>query len=259
MEYLIALFAQALPGSIPGIVTAFFYRKSKKSAIFYGVIGSAFLPALSLFSGITSRVDVLLASVLYGILFGWGWSLTKRNGGQRIAGSEAGRGTTRATPESDTGNPGLVAIGAYDKSIAPTLSLGRTQETNIIKNSGTSNPHNDDRSQWDIIKEHDARVLDALTRIRPLGTVCMELFKSRVLAIEPNERDIDAIAEEVISEFEKSFLISDVEAINSAYKNVTVEFGEFGARLFKKIYEAVGNHMDIDKVVDEIEEEYHSK
>ncbi len=73
MEYILALFAQALPMSILGIVGAFFYRKSIQSAIFAGVIGSISLPLLSLILGLTSRADLLLASALYGILFGWGW------------------------------------------------------------------------------------------------------------------------------------------------------------------------------------------
>ncbi len=73
MEYIVALFAQALPMSILGLVGAFFYRKSTQSAIFAGIIGSISLPLLGLISGVTNRADLLLASALYGILFGWGW------------------------------------------------------------------------------------------------------------------------------------------------------------------------------------------
>jgi hypothetical protein len=72
MEYLVAIFAQSLPMSVIGLVGAFFFRKSTQSAIFAGVIGSVSLPMISLVMGLTSRPDLLLASALYGILFGWG-------------------------------------------------------------------------------------------------------------------------------------------------------------------------------------------
>jgi hypothetical protein len=69
-NYLIALFAQALPFSLLGILGAFLYRKSRLQAILAGVIGSISLPLLSLFAGILGKPDVLVVSAFYGVLFG---------------------------------------------------------------------------------------------------------------------------------------------------------------------------------------------
>jgi hypothetical protein len=111
---------------------------------------------------------------------------------------------------------------------------------------------NYDQSKWEVVKDHDKRVVAALPKIEALGDEYVELFASKILAVKPNDRDIDAIAKEVEAEFQPKPTISEVEKINAAYLEISEKYEEYGVDIFMGIYEVVGDQIDLEKVLDEI-------
>ena len=122
----------------------------------------------------------------------------------------------------------------------------------ITKSTAPKNPDYD-VSQWDVIKNYDKSAATVLTRIQPLGEPWVDDFIKRVMDCDPKVRNVDAIAEQVLLEYAKSLRISENETINAAYSEVKNKYGTAGAQHFKRIYDLVGDAMDIEKATTEIE------
>jgi len=109
--------------------------------------------------------------------------------------------------------------------------------------------NNIDKPDWADIKEYDKRVSAALELIEPLGEPWVTRFADRVLDSDPKDRNTEAIAQQILDEHENSLRLSENESINKAYAEVKEAYGDFGATEFKRLYNLVGDSLDIEKAV----------
>ena len=66
---------------------------------------------------------------------------------------------------------------------------------------------------------------------------------------DPKDRNANAIAQQILDDYEIGLRISENEAINAAYAEIKEAYGEFGTTEFIRLYDLVGDSLDIEKAV----------
>jgi hypothetical protein len=198
---------------------------------------------------------------IYGIVENTSMLLTSHQSGGMPIASSVYLNTLSSFENAKADPKGHQPIMALSFECALMLLSGRNDVVDQERLKSTMNdsgsdpapkPLEYDQSKWEVVKDHDKRVAAVLPDLEALGDGYVELFASRVLAVKPNDRDIDAIAREVTAEYQAKYTISEVAEINAAYLEISEKYEEYGRDIFLGVYGVVGDQINLDKVLDEI-------
>jgi hypothetical protein len=104
--------------------------------------------------------------------------------------------------------------------------------------------------EWKLLERYNTKASKYLNEMRELGVVYQALFVERVISQE--NKDLDAVRAAIYSEFDKRFAISGKVEINDSLRKMYNLYGDEGASYFIRIYNVIGDELNIDKLESDI-------